>query len=209
MKRTRIQRKTALKRTPFKPTPGACSCGGSIPMDGDQVCKCGSSDRQWGTETGFSSILPARQARSGIRGTRNAEKPLRAGSLRRSPIAQRGSGKGAATGLPKTVDFPLAERRKIAARSKGICEFRGCTARATDRHHRQRRDCGDHTAVNCFHGCREHHRWAHANPVEAEVLGLIVWTTDDPATRPVLTDCGWVLLTAEGGYEPVERGEVA
>lgn len=63
MKRTPIQRKTGLapgkplERTPFKSRPKGCTCGLTAnPMDSDEVCRCGSSRREWTIRAGEDRV---------------------------------------------------------------------------------------------------------------------------------------------------------
>lgn len=67
------------------------------------------------------------------------------------------------------------------------------------RHHRKRRRVGGHAPSNlvllCGSGTTGCHGWAHGNPREARICGLIVPTwIEDPAAVPVLTLGGWRLL---------------
>ena len=184
--------RSAWLRGPAKPQSAICPnawCRLFLPtdvedVDADLVCRCGSD---WATE-----IPSPRRVRSTVK--------------RSSGLAQRGSRVGAASGLPKPpADFSAATRRIVAARSGGICELRGCGADATDMHHRQKRRLGNHTAVNALHCCARHHVPAvHGNPAWSIERGYIVETTEDPAAVAMLTDHGWVLLTADGRYEPAE-----
>ena len=58
----------------------------------------------------------------------------------------------------------------------------------TEAHHRQiRGQGGQDTEENLILLCKKHHDWCHANPVEAEELGLIVSCVDGQydTTRPL------------------------
>lgn len=186
-RKTELRAKTRLasKQEP----PAACSCGGGLPSDGDQVCNCGSS---W---------------------TRGDDRKAKRATLGRSgPIVAkpRSARVGAASGLPKPVnDFSPAVRARVRKRSGGACELAGCRAEATDHHHRRRRGAGPQTALNDAHLCHADHMRAHGNPEWARRRGLIVRSTEDPALKPMLTDAGWVLLADDGSVAPVEIGAVA
>jgi 5-methylcytosine-specific restriction protein A len=95
-------------------------------------------------------------------------------------------------------------RDQLGARSRWRCEIHapGCTADATDWHHRQRRREGDDTLPNALHACRACHRHVHTNPGSARAHGWIVSAWSDPATTPVRCRGRWVLLTPDGSLEP-------
>jgi hypothetical protein len=97
----------------------------------------------------------------------------------------------------------MAEARPVVEkRSGGMCERCGA-ARATDKHHRQLRRHGDHTAANLVDLCRACHNWVHANVALARLAGFIVDSWQDARHVPVgHAVFGCVLLDAEGGHRP-------
>jgi hypothetical protein len=102
-------------------------------------------------------------------------------------------------------------RRLVRERSGGICEVCGA-ARATNYQHRQNRSqAGAWSASNgldvCGSGTTGDHGYIHAHPAESYARGWSVRSWDDPASVPVQTAQGWVLLDDEGGRTAVQRGE--
>lgn len=98
----------------------------------------------------------------------------------------------------KTPD-PILDhvRRLVTSRSRGRCEL--CQAAATDLHHRQRRDMGDHSAGNLLHLCRLCHRRIHSHVTVSQQNGWIVRTHDDPYDIPVLLDEQLWMFRFDGG----------
>lgn len=98
------------------------------------------------------------------------------------------------TRLPRTrtrtqrreaAPIPHSVRRAVTARSGGWCEG-GCGRPAAHVHHRKlRSQGGTHDPVNLAHLATVCHVWAHANPLEAVALGLIVPSWADPAEVPL------------------------
>lgn len=106
------------------------------------------------------------------------------------------------------MGFPPRVRRQVQARSEGTCE--GCgQAAASDMHHRKFRSRGGRDTVeNALHlcgmggvaGC---HGRAHTEAAATdEGWSLNSW---DSVARPVLYRGGWVVLTADGGVEPISE----
>jgi hypothetical protein len=89
-------------------------------------------------------------------------------------------------------EFPETVKAAIRRRSGNMCEFRSsvCTGKATVFHHRKRRESGDNREVNGLHGCDSCHKYAHAHPVMARLMGWIVYSTLDPADVPVRPGAG-------------------
>lgn len=71
--------------------------------------------------------------------------------------------------------IPQSAREAVARRSLGRCERCGKQG-PTEIHHRQRRREGGHGLANLIALCPGDHRWAHANPAQARVAGLIIPT---------------------------------
>ncbi len=121
---------------------------------------------------------------------------------------------------PKPVrtsrSVPTSLRTALARRSGGICEPQipgFCWYWASEISHRQNTKMGGrHGAArldndrlsNVVHACGGCHRWTHANPTEAEVLGLQVHEGLDPAQVPVLRRGAPVYLCDAGGTYPYE-----
>jgi hypothetical protein len=61
-----------------------------------------------------------------------------------------------------------------------------------------------HALSRLLHVCRRHHDWMHTHPTTARTLGWLLRRTDNPATFPVLTSNGRVLLGDDGTTHPVE-----
>lgn len=96
-------------------------------------------------------------------------------------------------------------RRDVSRRSGGVCEV--CDrAPATDWHHRKNRSQGGQwSASNGLHLCRACHRMVTEQPEAARRWGWAVPSWCDPAEAPVrLLRHGWVRLTDDGRYIPVE-----
>lgn len=55
----------------------------------------------------------------------------------------------------------------------------------------------------CGTGTTGCHGWVEAHPVEARANGWAVASWDNPATTPVLTPRGWVLLDDDFCFEPL------
>ena len=115
---------------------------------------------------------------------RTALKPIRV-PLERHPMRHQSS--------KRVADYKTeldALTPQLFARSRGQCEL----CRQTfplglfERHHRKRRSQGGQNVMsNVLVLCRGCHLWAHANPREAKLLGLLVSRWDDPRTVPVLS----------------------
>lgn len=95
-----------------------------------------------------------------------------AGNIAHKPHGARGKPRAAGRdGIPSTV------RRQVRLRSRGVCEFGACHARAVHLHHKRRRSQGgEDTAANLADLCAEHHAWVHANVAAAVELGLLIPT---------------------------------
>lgn len=81
----------------------------------------------------------------------------------------------------------------VRRRSGNKCEARaeGCTGKATQFHHRQLREHGDHRDVNCLHVCAWCHiPVIHGHPELSYVMGWLVPSYMDPAEVPVLRGSG-------------------
>lgn len=86
-----------------------------------------------------------------------------------------------------------------------------CPYPAFQHHHRRPRRSGGstdpttETAANLVHLCVDHHDDFERNRNFAYALGLLVPAGHDPATTPIRLWIGWVLLTADGRYEPTKE----
>ena len=101
-------------------------------------------------------------------------------------------------------------RKLVAERSGGVCEICGAN-RATNFQHRVNRSQGGAwSASNGLHACGSGttgcHGRMHHDPAEAYALGWSVKSWQDPASTPVRTSHGWVLLDDEGGRTAVNHG---
>ena len=88
--------------------------------------------------------------------------------------------------------IPLSARRAVAARSGGVCEACGAAAASHVHHRKLRSQGGDNSPENLLHLCAGPggcHGRIHASPLRSYELGLLVRSTDDPATVAVK---GWV-----------------
>ncbi len=98
--------------------------------------------------------------------------------------------------------IPSKVRTDLRMRDGVTCLL--CLRIATDAHHRMRRRDGGHVLSNLVRLCRHHHDWAHANPVAARAIGIIIPALRkpelDPAEVPVKTlQHGWCLFDDVGG----------
>lgn len=85
--------------------------------------------------------------------------------------------------------FDVATRAAIRARAHGACEaaiVAVCDGRPWQAHHRKLRRHGDHRDVNGLWVCTPCHTAIHANVAWAYRHGLLVGSTRDPATVPVV-----------------------
>lgn len=97
-------------------------------------------------------------------------------------------------------------RGLVYARSNHACEV--CDkGRASEVHHRKNRSQGGlWSPENALHVCTWDHRWITVNPAGARERGWAVRRNQDPATVPAQhARYGLVLLTADGGWAPVEE----
>ncbi len=108
---------------------------------------------------------------------------------------------------PRWVDREWADATiALLRRSKGLCECCGTDLRGRgERHHRvRRRDGGDRLSNLCLL-LPGHHANAHTAPAHARETGVIVLSTLDPATQPILHHGKrWVLLDDDGGVTPCD-----
>ena len=106
----------------------------------------------------------------------------------------------------------------VDERSGGQCEAPAwmsehfgvrCPERAIEHHHRRPRRSGGstdpvtETAANVVHACAGHHRFVESERGLAIEKGWLVHAGQDPASVPVLTWQGLVLLREDGSVEPV------
>jgi len=125
-------------------------------------------------------------------------------SLKRSPMK---------TQRAKPSDEEKEARALVRIRSGGLCEMRltGCLGRATDFSHRVGRGVGGKwTAANGLDSCRACHGWCHWRRAEANDLGLILDSWQDPTVEPVAyQNAGFVVLDNLGYLWPVLDEETA
>lgn len=102
--------------------------------------------------------------------------------------------------------IPEKSRLLVKTRDQHRC-VRCSSPQASEWHHRRSRSVRDdatHQPQNGVWLCLVCHAWAHAHPFEAKASGLIVSRHSDPAVEPVEHALyGRVLLTENGGYQPV------
>jgi hypothetical protein len=118
---------------------------------------------------------------------------------RRTPLA--------AKRKARTSDETSA-RRLVAARSQGVCEACGQRPASEWAHRVGKAQGGPWSADNGLHLCGPDgcHLWCHHNPEAARALGWMLLRSQDPLTVPVQhARYGLVLLTADGGWTPVEE----
>jgi hypothetical protein len=127
---------------------------------------------------------------------------LRRTPLKRSPMRR----KRTYTGPTRSV------AQIVFARSGGVCEFPGCRAGATDKHHRLNRKAGGRKGARAeqinqaawlMAACRHHHQWVTDNPFEAYQMGWLLHENEDAEDTHVQTSDGPVLLDNRGGRRPV------
>ena len=103
-----------------------------------------------------------------------------------------------------------ALREAIYERAEGRCESCGVSLDQTgmEAAHRVRRGVIPDSVVNLTACCPRCHRLDTEHPAEARLRGFVAATWDDPAGVALHHWYhGWVLLTADGGYEPVDAPE--
>jgi 5-methylcytosine-specific restriction endonuclease McrA len=75
---------------------------------------------------------------------------------------------------PPSNPIPVEVRVAVRRRSKGWCEFDGCTRMASHMHHKLPRSAGGpHTVENLADLCAAHHSWVHGHPMESYTLGWL------------------------------------
>jgi hypothetical protein len=113
----------------------------------------------------------------------------------------------------KPSDEEKQARALVRVRSGGWCEMRltGCLGEATDFSHRVGRgQGGPWSASNGLAACRRCHSWCHSRRTEAEDLGLILRSGQDPTVEPVAyQNAGFVVLDNLGYLWPVLDEEIA
>lgn len=226
-RKTRLAPGKPLQRAGFQPKH---PCGATPPLllpsdtdDPKRVCRCGSSDTEWGSGsdrtppgTPLSSSLPPRQARSATPGTgKRQNRSERAGV---DPVVGRQERRARARteARPRpSNDFTTAVRRIVAERSGGCCED-GCGRPATDVHHRRLKGrrgylAGTELASNALHLARACHSRVHSSQGFAGALadGVVLRSFQDPAAEPVFRRGEWVLLAEDGSYERCSAPEWA
>lgn len=73
------------------------------------------------------------------------------------------------------LPMPPESVSKLYGRSRGVCEFPGCTDAAQVIHHRKGRGFpGCHAPELLAHLCEPHHIHVHAHPAESRANGLMV-----------------------------------
>lgn len=81
-------------------------------------------------------------------------------------------------------------RPLVRKRSGGLCEGRiksVCRGKASHVHHRKiRSQQGDNSLENLLHLCMPCHTWVHQFPTVSYKLGMLVRSTGDPASIPVV-----------------------
>lgn len=112
------------------------------------------------------------------------------------------------------IGFSTHTTAVIMARSGGLCEaaIDGCTAEATERHHRANRGMGGTKRVDfnlpgsALHLCASCHRWITINPGTSYLNGWLVRHNGirRPVEVKVLRRGAWVFLDDVGGLAPAE-----
>ena len=117
------------------------------------------------------------------------------------------------TTVPKNTaafSIPTAKRTQVGRRDRLTCVR--CSMKGNEWHHRRsRRVNDDHTHCACvgIMLCGTCHRWVHANPRDAEALGLIVSTFQRaPFTVPQRRRTGWFLASCDGALQPLSDDQV-
>lgn len=104
----------------------------------------------------------------------------------------------------KATAIPERSRALVKSRDRFRCARCFMPAPAGHWHHRRSRSVpGEHQHCPC-NGvwlCATCHSWAHQNPNAAQRFGFIVSrSVDEPASVPVLTPTGWIVLDCGGGW---------
>lgn len=105
-------------------------------------------------------------------------------------------------------DFTPTTRALITARDVERCVRCGVyVGPGMNAHHRKLRSQGgmgtpSNGVLLCGSGTTRCHGWAHSNVKKAREAGLIVPSWDDPASVPVVTWRGAMLLDDEGNIAP-------
>lgn len=83
-----------------------------------------------------------------------------------------------------------------------------CAGKGSEWHHRRSRRVRDeytHSPSNGVLLCSVCHRWAHANPVKAMRVGIILTQWEpDPESAPVRTWRGWMTMKCDGRMHRTE-----
>jgi hypothetical protein len=162
-----------------------------------------------------------------IKPMRHGEPPKRKTRIRQ--VGRKREARAAAAG--KRVFSTFEQRRpeptvpadvkdNLGKRSGDLCELQlpGCTGKATDTCHRQKRGMGgrhgeakveNNSLPNVMHGCRACHRRSHRKSAEAYALGIRLKEGQDPLTEPAAYRGVRSFLTADGGVVPVEARRAA
>ena len=105
--------------------------------------------------------------------------------------------------------IPTVQRTATRKRDRSRCArcLAGCGAGKGELHHRRTRSVNDeHQHCTCVLVllCRDCHRWAHAQPIEARHTGFwISRHTTEPHTEPFQSGPSWAWPDCEGGLTRV------
>ncbi|KFI67726.1 gp77 phage protein [Bifidobacterium magnum] len=107
----------------------------------------------------------------------------------------------------------MSTRDIIAERDNGCCVRCGkyCIGQTASIHHRKRRsqankrerDQPQNLVLLCGTGTTGCHGWAHANVADAQTMGYLLHSWEDPAARPVYTKDGWKQPLEDGTYKTI------
>lgn len=108
-------------------------------------------------------------------------------------------------------EIPKRSREMVAKRDGQRCARCGILVLHGHWHHRRSRSVRDlltHSPANGVWLCPADHSWVHGHPFEARAEGFIVSRYADPTETPLKHILfGWVLLSAEGGFQAIEPPE--
>lgn len=104
--------------------------------------------------------------------------------------------------------MPKDLRAAVHLRAGGRCDLLGCQLGTEwHAHHRQLRSRrGPDTLANLVALCADCHRWVHAHPKHATLIGFMVPSWDDPETSPAFVHGrGWAWPSTR--WTPLNEGD--